>query len=279
MSWVGTSTERRRGRVGVLGSLGRPSARQHERQRPRRYTSARKRSRFDITVGRSDDGPADASAPAPLHPLARRERSCPALKAAASEPILVNRLAAPIACVRGTRARSTAPASSPGSTSGGESAITRAAHPARSRSSSRGDDLADEPDLVGPFGRHALVGAEQRQSHDLVEGHLRQHLDRLEGGRHPVGDVRVEEDGVVAGDDELDLAEHVEGAAARHPLHGRDHRLPEVAALRADVAPWVVVHPRASGSRGSRRPPSPRCSRRRPLRLGRCRCRTTHPPR
>ena len=67
-------------------------------------------------------------------------------------------------------------------------------------------------------------------------GILRQHLDRLERGGHAVGDVRIEERRVVGGDDELDLAEHVERAAARHAVHGGDDRLPAVAALGSDVA-------------------------------------------
>ena len=75
-------------------------------------------------------------------------------------------------------------------------------------------------------------------------GILREHLDGLEGGGHAVGDVRVEEGRVVGGDDELDLAEHVERAAARHALHRRDDGLPAVHALRADVTARVVVHPR-----------------------------------
>ena len=70
------------------------------------------------------------------------------------------------------------------------------------------------------------------------------HVDRLERRGHAVRDVRVEERGVLGGDDELDLAEHVEGAAAGHAVHGRDHRLPEVAALRADVVAGVVEHER-----------------------------------
>ena len=53
--------------------------------------------------------------------------------------------------------------------------------------------------------------------------------------RHAVGDVRVEEGRVLGRDDELDLAEHVERAAAGHAVDRRDHRLPEVARLRADV--------------------------------------------
>ncbi len=93
-------------------------------------------------------------------------------------------------------------------------------------------------------GRQALVVAEQRQPHDLAERHDPRHVDRLERGRHAVGDVRVEERGVLGGDDELDLAEHVERAAAGHAVHRRDHRLPEVAALRADVVAGVVEHER-----------------------------------
>ena len=61
--------------------------------------------------------------------------------------------------------------------------------------------------------------------------------------------MRVEERGVLGGNDELDLAEHVESAAAGDAVHGRDHRLPEIGALRADVVAGVVEHEgRAAGA-------------------------------
>ena len=106
-----------------------------------------------------------------------------------------------------------------------------------------GGDLGDETDLACPLRGHPLVGAEQRHAHDFMERHLGEHLDRFEGRRHAVGDVRIEERGVFGGDDELDLAQHVEGTAARHSLHRGDHWLPAVARLRSDVASRVVVHP------------------------------------
>ena len=131
----------------------------------------------------------------------------------------------------------------PVTASAGWSAMARAAHSARSRELVAGDHLGDEADLVGPLGGHPLVGTEQRESHHLLEGHLVQEEDRLEGGRHAVGDVRVEEGGVVGGDDEVHLAEDVEGPAAGHPVDRGDDRLPEVVRLRADALARVVEVP------------------------------------
>src|SRR5205085_364595 len=45
-----------------------------------------------------------------------------------------------------------------------------------------------------------------------------------------------------------DLAEHVERSAARHAVHGRDHGLPEIVRLRADVLSGIVEVPRAVSS-------------------------------
>ena len=91
-----------------------------------------------------------------------------------------------------------------------------------------GHDFGDETDLVRPLRRNPLVRAHQGDAHDLVERHLLQHVHRLEARRHAVRDVRVEERGRLGGDDELDLAEHVERAAAGHPVDRGDHRLPQV---------------------------------------------------
>jgi hypothetical protein len=65
-----------------------------------------------------------------------------------------------------------------------------------------GDDLGREADLVGPLGAHPLVAAEERQPHDLADGHALQHEPGFVDARHAVGDVRVE-DGRVGRDDEL----------------------------------------------------------------------------
>ena len=151
---------------------------------------------------------------------------------------------------RELEAPSTARAPPPAVASAGADAIASAAHCARSRNSAQRHDLGHEPDLVRALRRHALVIAEQRDPHDLVERHLLHDVDRLEHRRHAVGDVRVEERRVLGRDDELDLAEHVERAAARDAVHRRDHRLPQVARLRADLLAGIVEHPRrASGSR------------------------------
>ena len=131
-----------------------------------------------------------------------------------------------------------------------------------------GRDLGDHPDLVRPLRRHPLVVAEQREPHDLGERHDPRHVDRLVRRGHPVGDVRVEERRVLRRDDELDLAEHVERAAARHAVDRRDDRLPEVVRLRPDVVARVVEHERRRARAddvvvgGGRRSSPPICSMR-----------------
>ena len=60
---------------------------------------------------------------------------------------------------------------------------------------------------------------------------------RLEAGDHAVGDVRVEEGGVVGGDDDVGLAEQVERTAAGHAVDRRDDRLPEVVRFGLMLSP------------------------------------------
>ena len=126
---------------------------------------------------------------------------------------------------------------------GGASAMTRAAQPARSRSSSWGVTSVTRPISSARSADMRSSAPSNDMRMTSWNGIFGEHLDRFEGGRHAVGDVRIEERGVLGGDDELDLAEHVEGTAARHALHGGDHWLPAVARLRSDVAARVVVHP------------------------------------
>jgi hypothetical protein len=56
--------------------------------------------------------------------------------------------------------------------------------------------------------------------------------------------VGVEERGVLGGDDDVGLAEHVERPTARHAVDRGDDRLPEVVGLGVDVVAGVVVHER-----------------------------------
>ena len=107
-----------------------------------------------------------------------------------------------------------------------------------------GDDLGHHADLVRARGRHALVVAQEREPHDLAERHDPRHVDRLERGRHAVRDVRVEERRVLGGDDELDLAEHVERAAAGMPFTAAITGFQRSHALRAEVVARVVEHER-----------------------------------
>ena len=128
-----------------------------------------RRGRPSSTGGRSAGLSAGASG------AAGRTRSgrWPALKASASEPMRVKRLAISMPWWRLTSRAVHNARMVPWITRGGESAMTRAAHPAALAELVAGHDLGDEPDLAGPLGRHALVGAEQRHPHDLLEGHLR----------------------------------------------------------------------------------------------------------
>ena len=134
----------------------------------------------------------------------------------------------------------------------------------------RRGDLGDQADLEGPGGADALVVAHQGHPQHLAERHAVQHLDRLEHGRHPVGDVRVEERGVLGGDDDVDLAEQVEGAAAGHAVHGGHHRLPALVGPGPEAAAGVDVGERVErvldAALVGRAPRRGRCRCRRPSR-------------
>ena len=47
---------------------------------------------------------------------------------------------------------------------------------------------------------------------------------------------------MLSGDQDVALAEKVEGATAGHAVYGGDHRLPEVVGLRAQPVAGIVVH-------------------------------------
>ena len=64
----------------------------------------------------------------------------------------------------------------------------------------------------------------------------------LESGDHAIAHVRVEEGGVLGGDDDVGLTEHVERAAAGHAVDGGDDGLPEVVLLRVDEHTRIVEH-------------------------------------
>ena len=149
---------------------------------------------------------------------------------------------------------------------GGCDAMAAAIRWAAARSSASRHHLGDEADLEGPCRADALVVAEQGHAHDLAERHAVEHQRRLEHGRHAVGDVRVEERGVVGGHDDVGLAEQVEGAAAGHAVHRRDHRLPALVAAWAEPAAGVDVGERIERVLDA--------VRRRAPRRGRCPCRT-----
>ena len=95
---------------------------------------------------------------------------------------------------------------------------------------------------MGCCRRHALVVAEERHAKHLTERHVLQHLHRLVDRRHAVGDMRIEEGGVIGSDDDVALGEHVERSAARHAVDRTDHRFPEVARFRPEIVTRIVVH-------------------------------------
>jgi hypothetical protein len=97
---------------------------------------------------------------------------------------------------------------------------------------------------VGTLGTQPFAGAQQGQAGQLAKRQATGHLQGFEGGGHAVGDMGVEECGLLGGDDEVDFAEKVEGAAAGHTVDRPDDRLPQVARLRAEVLSWIVEHER-----------------------------------
>ena len=76
------------------------------------------------------------------------------------------------------------------------------------------------------------------------ERQLLQQVHRLETVDHAVRHVRIEEGRVLRRDDDVDLAEHVQGAATRHAVDRRDHRLPEIVLFGVDALARVVEHVR-----------------------------------
>ena len=91
----------------------------------------------------------------------------------------------------------------------------------RRRASAAGTTSVTSPISRARRGADALVVAQQRHAHDLAEGHVVQHQRGLEHRRHAVGDVGVEEGGVVGGHEDVGLAEQVEGAPAGHAVDRR----------------------------------------------------------
>jgi len=104
-----------------------------------------------------------------------------------------------------------------------------------------GGHLRYKSDLVGAPGRHSFMVSEQRHAHDLLEWHLLQHVDGLERGDQPVGDMRVEERRILARDHEVHLAKQVERTATGHTVDGRDDRNPQVIGLGTHEVTEVVV--------------------------------------
>ena len=125
---------------------------------------------------------------------------------------------------------------------GWDRAMTPAAQAARSRSSAPATTSVTSPICRARCARHPLLAAEQGEPDEVAEGHPARHLEGFEGGGHVEGQVGVEEGGVLRRDDEVDLAQHVEGPAAGDPVDRRDDRLPEVVGLGPQVVAGVVEH-------------------------------------
>jgi hypothetical protein len=106
---------------------------------------------------------------------------------------------------------------------------------------SAGDHLAHQADAQCGGGRQALVGAHQGHAHDLAERHASPEQDRLEGGRHGVGHVRIEERGLLGRDHHVALTEQVKGAAAGHAVDRGHDRFPQVLGLGPDPLTGVLV--------------------------------------
>lgn len=124
----------------------------------------------------------------------------------------------------------------------------RRPHRRRHRASGR-RHLADQPGLIGTAGRHPFGRTHQGHPGHLPERHPLRHVDRLVRADHAVRRMGVEEGRLLGCDDELRLAQQIERPAARHPLHGGDHRLPQVVRLRPDRDQRIVDRVRGRGLR------------------------------
>ncbi len=118
--------------------------------------------------------------------------------------------------------------------------------------------LADQPGFVGTAGRHSFGRTHQGHPGHLPERHPLRHVDRLVRADHAVRRMRVEEGRLLGRDDELRLAQQIERPTARHPLHGGDHRLPQVVRLRPDRDQRIVDRVRGRGLRHLHVPVEPR---------------------
>ena len=110
-----------------------------------------------------------------------------------------------------------------------------------------GDDLGDEADAQRGLGGDPLVVARQRDAQRLGQADPAHEADRLERGHQPVGDVRVEEGGVLRADDDVGLVEEVEGAGGADAVHRAHDRLPHLLPLRAEQLARVLVVPDVVG--------------------------------
>jgi hypothetical protein len=68
--------------------------------------------------------------------------------------------------------------------------------------------------------------AHETHTYQVSERHSVRQQDGLVHRRHGVRDMRVEEGGALGRNDDVALAEEVEGTAAGHAVHRGDDRLP-----------------------------------------------------
>jgi hypothetical protein len=104
-----------------------------------------------------------------------------------------------------------------------------------------GHNLRDEPDLQCTRRREPFGTTEQGQAEHFAQRHAPQEMQRLVHGGHAEGDVRIEEGGVVGGDDDVGFTEQVGRSPAGDPVDGSDDRLPEAGRLRSEEFPDILT--------------------------------------
>jgi serine/threonine protein kinase len=105
-----------------------------------------------------------------------------------------------------------------------------------------GNDFADHAPTQCGLCRDAFEVAHETHAHQFAPGHLSEHEHGLETRSHAIGGVRIEERGVLSGDDELRLAKRVERTSAGHAVDRSNDRLPEISLLGAELEHGVVHH-------------------------------------
>ena len=90
------------------------------------------------------------------------------------------------------------------------------------------DHLRTDPERVRTRRGHAFARPHERHAQDGFHRRLLRQRDRLVHAHLPDRDVRIEERGVLARDDDVGIGDEVQAAAGAHTVDGRDHRLPHL---------------------------------------------------